>query len=114
GKERSWEVDRIIANVGYSPDNDLYRELQLQESGTTLGPQALAEALARQKSTDFGVLPSTGPQSLLTSEANFFILGTKSFGRNSQFFLRHGFGQIRDLFALLTGKNDLDLYRTAK
>ncbi len=114
GKERSWEVDRIIANVGYSPDNDLYRELQLQESCTTLGPQALADALARQKSADFGVLPATGPQSLLTSEANFFILGTKSFGRNSQFFLRHGFGQIRDLFALLTGKNDLDLYKAAK
>ena len=87
--------------------------MQLRKLHDT-GAPGLDEALAKQKSPDSGVLPPTGPQSLLTSEANFFILGMKSFGRNSQFFLRHGFGQIRDLFALLTGKNDLDLYKAAK
>jgi thioredoxin reductase len=113
GKERTWEIDRIIANVGYSPDNDLTRELQVQESRITLGPQNLADALARLKGVDSGIQPGTGPESLKTPEPNFFVLGAKSFGRHSQFFLRHGFGQIRDMFTILTGKPELDLYRAA-
>src|SRR6185369_17203151 len=34
----SWDVERIIANVGYTPDADLYRELQVHECYATLGP----------------------------------------------------------------------------
>jgi thioredoxin reductase len=113
GKERIWEVDRIIANVGSSPDNDLFRELQVQECRTSLGPQGIADALARQKLTDSGIPPCTGPEALKTTEANFFVIGAKSFGRSSRFFLRHGFGQVRELFTLISGKSDLDLYRSA-
>jgi thioredoxin reductase len=113
GKERSWEVDRIIANVGYSPDNDLYRELQVQESFATLGPKALGDALVRYSDSVSGEIPATGPESLRTPEPNFYLLGSKSFGRLSPFFMRYGFGQIRDLFRLISGKNDLDLYKSA-
>jgi thioredoxin reductase len=81
-----WEVDRVVANVGYSPDIDLFRELH-----TSLRPGTL-EAPPQQP------------------ERNFFILGAKSHGRNSTFLLRNGFEQVRDVFALLTGKADLDLY----
>src|SRR5581483_9205995 len=31
GQRRSWEAERIIANIGYTPDSGLYRELQVQE-----------------------------------------------------------------------------------
>ena len=31
GKSTTWNVDRVIASVGYSPDGTLYRELQVQE-----------------------------------------------------------------------------------
>ena len=39
------------------------------------------------------------------------MLGAKSYGRNSNFLLRTGFDQVRDVFTLVTGKSDLDLYR---
>jgi thioredoxin reductase len=111
GKSRSWEVDRVIANVGYTPDTDLYRELQVQESCMTLGTLALAEALAKQKKNDGSAGLSGGPESLRNLEPNFFVLGAKSYGRNSQFLLRDGFAQVRDVFRLITGKSELDLYK---
>ena len=113
GKEKSWEVDRLIANVGYSPDNDLYRELHVHECFTSLGPKALADALARQAGSESGEALPTGPEAMRTSEPNFFVLGAKSYGRNIHFFLRNGFGQIREAFTLITGKSDLDLYKNA-
>jgi thioredoxin reductase len=81
GKTRTWDVDRLIANVGYSPDITLYRELQVDE------PEP---------------------------EPNYFILGAKAYGRNSNFFLGDGFDQIRKVFALIAGKPDLNLYKTPR
>ena len=49
--------------------------------------------------------------SLRNPEANFFILGAKSYGRNSHFLLKTGFEQVREVFTLITGKPDLDLYK---
>src|SRR5207302_3360172 len=60
-KERSWDVDRIIANVGYSPDAALYRELQIHECYASLGPMKLAAALAKQGGGDCLALAATGP-----------------------------------------------------
>jgi thioredoxin reductase len=91
GKERSWDVERIIANVGFSPDANIYRELQVQEDPATLGHARPA-----------------------TAEPNFFVLGAKSRGRDSNFFLKTGFEQVRDVFALITGNAHLDLYQSAK
>ncbi len=39
------------------------------------------------------------------------MLGAKSFGRNSNFLLRYGFEQIRDVFALILNRPKLDLYQ---
>ncbi|HWB00705.1 MAG TPA: NAD-binding protein [Pirellulales bacterium] len=89
-------VDRIIANVGYRPDGSIFSELQVGPSGTTDG---LAD-------------PTGGPPSLLTGEPNFYVLGAKSFGRNSHFLLSDGHRQIRDLFTIVGDRAALDLYRT--
>ena len=111
GKPVSWEVERIIANVGYGPDAELYRELQVHECYASLGPMALAAALAKHAGGDCLAVPSQGPAALRNPEPNFFILGAKSYGRNSNFLLRTGFEQVRDAFALVTGKPTLDLYK---
>jgi thioredoxin reductase len=111
GKPRTWEVDRIIANVGYAPDTGLYRELQIHECYATQGPMNLAAALAKHAGADCLAVPALGANTLRSPEPNFFILGAKSYGRNSQFLLRNGFEQTRDVFALITGKADLDLYK---
>lgn len=111
GKDRVWEVDRVVANVGYSPDTTLFRELQVHECYASQGPMALAASLLKQASADCLTIASSGAATLRTTEPNFFILGAKSYGRNSQFLLRTGFEQVRDAFAMITGKSDLDLYK---
>ena len=56
-------------------------------------------------------IPAQGPATLRNPEPNFYILGAKSYGRNSNFLLRTGFEQVREVFTLITGKADLDLYK---
>jgi thioredoxin reductase len=111
GQPRTWDVDRVIANVGYTPDTTLYRELQIHECYATLGPMNFASALLRQKGTDFLSAVQPGAKALANPEPNFFVLGAKSYGRNSQFLLKNGFEQIRDVFALITARPNLDLYK---
>src|SRR5262249_57350586 len=111
GKARAWEVERVVGNVGYTPDASLYRELQVHECYASLGPMALAAALLKHAGSDCLSIPAQGPAVLRNPEPSFFILGAKSYGRNSHFLMRTGFEQVRDVFTLITGKSDLDLYR---
>jgi hypothetical protein len=111
GKPWTREADRVIANVGYTPDAGLYRELQVHECYASLGPMKLAAALAGQRGQDCLSHTSQGADTLGNPEPNFFILGAKSYGRNSNFLLRVGFEQIREVFTLITGKPTLDLYK---
>jgi thioredoxin reductase len=108
GRERTWEVDRIVANVGYTPDTALYRELQVHESYLT--PMALASALLKQAG-DGPPGSGLGPALLRNPEPNFYLLGAKSYGRNGTFLLRAGFEQVRDVFTLIAGQAGLDLYK---
>ncbi|HTU18618.1 MAG TPA: NAD(P)-binding domain-containing protein [Gemmataceae bacterium] len=88
GKPRTWDVDRLIANVGYTPDNALYAELQVHEGCASLFSP-----------------PESG--SLRNPEPNFFILGAKSYGRNSSFLLAEAYDQVREVFRLLIGNAEL-------
>lgn len=90
GKPFEWDVDRVIANVGYSPDWNLLRELHVHPCDLF----------------DQGSVGSSGKQ----PEPNLWVLGAKSHGRQSSFLLRQGFDQIREAFAQLLNKPNLDLY----
>ncbi len=90
------EVDRVVANVGFSPDLSLFEALQARLSHLTSGVEQLI----------------TGPAGLLLAEPNFYLLGAKSFGRDSRFFIREGLRQIRDLFTIIGDRATLDLYQT--
>ena len=111
GKPKTFTADRVIANVGFTPDTVLYRELQVHECYATLGPMNLAAALQKHGGGDCLTVPAQGAAALRNPEPNFFILGAKSYGRNSHFLLRTGFEQVREVFTLITGKADLDLYK---
>jgi len=89
----------------------LTRELQIHESFATLAPMALAEALAAGKSQDCLKVAGVGPNALRNPEPNFFILGAKSFGRSSNFLMRFGFEQVRDVFTILAADAKLNLYK---
>lgn len=111
----SFVYDRIIANVGYRPDNKIYSELHVHECYASGGPMKLAAQLANQAGdgpADCLNQTVCGPDSLRTPEPDFYILGSKSYGRSSQFLLSIGLTQIRDLFTIIGAREDLDLYAT--
>jgi hypothetical protein len=110
GQTKKWDVERLIANVGYTPDSQLYRELQIHECYASLGPMKLAAALLKHAGGDCLSVPPQGADTLRNPEPNFYILGAKSYGRNSHFLLRNGYAQIREVFTLITGNPELDLY----
>ena len=108
--------DRAVANIGYRPDNRIYAELQVHECYASGGPMKLAAHLF-SRSNENGTLDcldqtSCGSESLINPEPNFYILGSKSYGRGSQFLLATGLTQISDLFKIISGHEDLDLYAT--
>jgi hypothetical protein len=111
GQKKILEVEKIVANVGYTPDRALYRELQIHECYASFGPMKIAAALLGQKTQDCMKQICPGPDTLRNPEPNFYILGAKSFGRNSTFLMRIGFEQVRDVFTLITGNAGLDLYK---
>ncbi len=82
GKPVSWDVERVIACVGYRADLRISDGLRVAE-------------------------PTGAPE---THEPNYLVLGAKSFGRDSGFLLRDGFAQIRKVFAALGGNTRLDHY----
>jgi thioredoxin reductase len=74
GKPVLWEVDRVIGNVGYLPEVALTRELHVAQlvNGTVKQP-----------------------------EPGYFVLGVKSFGRDSSFLLKRGFEQVKEVIGMI-------------
>lgn len=97
------EIDEIIAHVGFRPDLTLYRELLIHQCFASEGPMQLAAALVASAGINVDCLAqaSAGPSTLLSPEPNFFILGAKSYGRGSNFLIKVGLEQIRDMLTLL-------------
>lgn len=104
--------DRVVAHVGFRPDLSLYRELPIHQCYASEGPMGLAAANLGQAHADCLDQTSAGPESLRTSEPNFYILGSKSYGRNSQFLMSLGLEQIREVFTLIGERADLNLYES--
>ncbi len=106
--------DRIVANVGYEPDDGLYRQLQIHVCYASLGPMGVAAALLAAHGTEPSdcllAEDALGPETLRNPEPGFFILGAKSFGKNSAFLMRTGYEQVADAFPSL----DLPATRTAR
>jgi hypothetical protein len=94
-------VDRIISLTGSVGDARMYRQLQVHECWATSGPMKLAAALLASSSADCLTQESQGVETLKNPEPNFYILGSKSYGRNSTFLLRVGWEQIDEVFSLL-------------
>jgi len=71
GRPVSWDVDRVIGCTGFRPDLRLSGVLRIDEPAGQID----------------------------TREPGHFLLGSKSFGRDSSRFIRDGLEQIRKLFA---------------
>jgi hypothetical protein len=126
--------DNIAAHTGFRVDTKLWEELQVRLHPGTGAPLALGTEL-NQHNARSGVGLSTGyaekqpreeeaehnardrwnflindPALLHSGEANFYILGIKSYGRDAGFLMHNGFRQVRDVWRLISGEAGLDLY----
>jgi hypothetical protein len=97
-------ADLVLALNGGVGDASLYRQLQVHECYATSAPMRLAAALLGEDGGDCLSIAAPGPETLVNPEPGFFILGAKSYGRNSQFLLRNGWQQVDDVFGGLLPK----------
>ncbi len=96
------DVDRVLALTGSVGDDRLYRQLQVHECYATGAPMKLSAALlGAGGGGDCLAQTGFGPETLTNPEPRFFILGAKSYGRNSAFLMRTGWEQVDDAFGLL-------------
>ncbi len=87
-------VDRVVANVGYRPERTMTEELQIHECYASQGPIKLAAALIGETSTDCLQQSWQGIDLLRNPEPRFFVLGAKSYGRDSRFLMNIGIQQV--------------------
>ncbi len=100
GSKRVEAVDLILSLTGYVGDAQLYRQLQVHECYATAAPMKLSAALLGAGG-DCVAQVTHGPETLVSPEPRFFLLGSKSYGRNNTFLMRVGWQQVEEVFSLL-------------
>lgn len=98
GRRRSVEVDRVVSLTGSVGDPAIYRQLQVHECWATSGPMKLAATLLGEAGGDCLQQTSHGVAVLESPEPRFYMLGSKSYGRNNTFLLRVGYEQVGEVF----------------
>ncbi|MBA3822361.1 MAG: NAD(P)-binding domain-containing protein [Ktedonobacterales bacterium] len=95
-------VDELIVATGFRPDLELTRELRLDLDPSVESPRALAP-LIDPNVHSCGTVPPHGYEELQHPEADFFIVGMKSYGRAPTFLMLTGYEQVRSIACALTG-----------
>lgn len=95
-------IDAIIASTGQRPDLAMMREVRVSidpalECTTALGP------LIDPNLHSCGSVRPHGARELAHPEPNFYVIGTKSYGRAPTFLLATGFEQARSVVAMIAG-----------
>lgn len=98
-------VEEIISNTGSRPDMDFLREVRTSldpalESVDALGP------LIDPNIHSCGTVRPHGEKELRQPEKDFYIVGSKSYGRAPTFLLATGYEQARSIVAALSGDWD--------
>lgn len=95
-------VDRIVVATGFRPDLDILSELRVSVDPATEAPPALSR-LIDPNFHSCGTVPPHGVVELAQPEPDFFIIGSKSYGRAPTFLMATGFEQARSVAAELAG-----------
>ena len=96
------EVDEIIGSTGFRPDLSIVSELRLSVDPALESPTVLAP-LIDPNVHSCGTVPPHGVDELAHPEADFYMVGMKSYGRAPTALLRTGYEQVRSVVAALTG-----------
>lgn len=92
-------IDEVISNTGSRPDLTCLREVRMD-----IDPNIeSADALAPLIDPYCGTASPHGEKELRQPEHNFYIVGSKSYGRVSTLLMATGYEQVRSIAAALTG-----------
>jgi len=97
--------DQIVAATGFRPDLSLTQELRLDLDPAVECPRMLAP-LIDPNVHSCGTVPPHGVDALKHPEADFYIVGMKSYGRAPTFLMLTGYEQVRSVVAALAGDMD--------
>lgn len=102
------DIDEVIAATGQRPDLSPTRELRLAldpwlESAAGIGP------LIDPNLHSCGTVRPHGAVELAHPETDFYIIGSKSYGRAPTFLLATGYEQARSVAAMLAGDREAAL-----
>lgn len=102
GKPEFLRVDRIVVATGFRPDLGMLSELRIDLDVAVESPTKLAPMIDPNFHS-CGTVPPHGVDELSHPETNFYIVGSKSYGRAPTFLMATGYEQVRSVVAELAG-----------
>ncbi|QTD42630.1 FAD-dependent oxidoreductase [Sporosarcina sp. Te-1] len=99
------QFDRLIVNTGNRPNFDINHELRSERESITEAVPAIAP-LIDPNAHSCGSVPAHGEKELRQPEPNFYIVGSKSYGRAPTFLMATGYEQVRSVVAYLAGDKE--------
>jgi hypothetical protein len=98
-------IDEIVANTGSRPDLDIIREIRVDLDAALESVFDLAD-LIDPNIHSCGTVRPHGEEELRHPEKDFYIVGSKSYGRAPTFLMATGYEQVRSIVAYLDGDFD--------
>ena len=95
-------VEEIISNTGSRPNLDMIREVRLDLDASLESVFDLAE-LIDPNVHSCGTVRPHGEKELRHPEKDFYIVGSKSYGRAPTFLMATGYEQVRSIVAYMAG-----------
>jgi thioredoxin reductase len=95
-------IDEIISNTGSRPDFSFIREIRLSIDPSLESVQAIAE-LIDPNIHSCGTVRPHGEKELRHPDRDFYIAGSKSYGRAPTFLMATGYEQVRSITAAIDG-----------
>jgi thioredoxin reductase len=102
GEPTELEMDQVVVATGFRPDFSFLREVRLDVEPAVEAPPALAP-LIDPNLHSCGTVPPHGIDELSHPEKDFYIVGSKSYGRAPTFLMKTGYEQVRSVVAELAG-----------
>jgi len=96
------DIDEIISNTGSRPNLDMIRELRVDLDSSLESVFDLAE-LIDPNIHSCGTVRPHGEKELRHPEKDFYIVGSKSYGRAPTFLMATGYEQVRSIVAYIVG-----------
>ena len=101
-------VDEIISNAGSRPDFSFIREIRLNIDPSLESAGQIAE-LIDPNIHSCGTVRPHGEKELRHPDKNFYIAGSKSYGRAPTFLMATGYEQVRSIVAAIDGDTEAAL-----